>query len=81
MRPARSTSLINTRSTALTRPRIVSGVRMGTSTLRITMLTLSNAPTSASASADSQKLRDSPNTSVATPKPATTHSSVLRRPA
>ena len=69
--------LINTRSTAETRPRIESGVRNGTSTPRMTMLTLSNAPTSASAPSDSQKLRDKPKIIVATPKPATTHSKVL----
>ena len=62
---------MNIELTAETRPRISFGVLIWVMTCRITMLTLSNAPVSASAAIESQKFVEKPNTMVATPKPAT----------
>ena len=60
-----------------TRPRNSSGVSTCTSVLRTTTLTLSVAPQRNIIVMDSQNECDSPNTAVATPKPATASSSVI----
>ena len=57
--------------TALTRPRISSGVPSCTSVCRTITLTMSQAPTAISAAIDSTTLRESPKTIVKRPKPAT----------
>src|SRR5665213_736719 len=51
--------------TALTRPRIASGVAVCTSVLRVTTLIMSQAPTPISAAKDSGTEDDRPNTIVA----------------
>ncbi len=51
---------MKTMLTALTRPRISCGVRSCTTVERITTLTMSVAPSTASAASDSPKCRDSP---------------------
>ena len=63
--------LTNSELTALTRPRMSSGVSICTSVIRITTLTESAAPRTASASIDSQNELDRPNTMVAMPNTAT----------
>ena len=63
--------------TALTRPRISAGVRNCTSEKRITTLTTSAAPITASAASDRMRLVDSANTMIAAPKIATTANSTL----
>ena len=65
--------------TADTRPRIASEGNTWTNVLRTTMLTLSNAPVSASMARDKMKFCENPNTIVASPNPATDQSSA--RPA
>jgi hypothetical protein len=65
--------------TAPTRPRSSSGVRIWTSVLRTTTLTLSAAPSTRSAASDSGNDFESPKTIVARPKATTAVSSV--RPA
>ena len=62
---------MNRKFTAPTRPRISSGVASCTSEKRITTLTVSAAPSTASASSDSHIQCDSANTTVATPKTIT----------
>src|ERR1700689_783125 len=57
--------------TALTRPRMASGVSVCTRVLRVTTLTMSDAPTQISAAKDSGVQRDTPKINVATPKIAT----------
>ena len=57
--------------TALTRPRISSGVSSCTSVWRTTTLTMSTAPLMNSATIDSQNQCERPNTMVVTPKMAT----------
>ena len=54
---------MNSPFTALTRPRMASGVSSWTSVWRTTTLTMSAAPETASAAIDSQNTVDSPNTS------------------
>ena len=62
---------MNTEFTALTRPRISSGVCNCTSDVRITTLTMSDAPSSASVAIESGNDEESANTIVAPPKTAT----------
>ena len=62
---------MNIEFTALTRPRIASGVSSCTSMLRTNTLTMSPAPAMASATSESQKLVDRPKVIVHTPKSAT----------
>ena len=62
---------MKTALTALTRPRIGSGVSSCSSAPRITTLTVSKAPNAANAASDSQRTFDKANTSVPAPKPAT----------
>ena len=62
--------------TAATRPRMASGVSSCTKVWRVTTLTLSAAPVTASASSDRPKCSDRPNTTVATPNTATAPSSL-----
>ena len=64
-------ALMNRKFTAPTRPRISSGVASCTSEKRITTLTMSAAPSTASASTDSHIQCDSANTMVATPNTIT----------
>ena len=66
---------MNTELTALTRPRISSGVSSCTSDWRITTLTMSAAPTTTNATSDSANDVDNPNTNVAAPYNATAPSS------
>ena len=68
---------MKTMLTALTRPRIASGVASWTSAERTKTLTMSEAPAATRAASESAKLRESPKTTVATPKIAT-HASILR---
>ena len=70
---------MNIEFTALTRPRIASGVSSCTSRLRTNTLTMSPAPAIASMASDSQKLVESPNTMVAKPNDATPPN--IQRPA
>src|SRR2546426_405760 len=73
---------VKSECTALTRPRIVSGVRIWTSEARMTTLTTSDAPRTQSAASESAKLVETPNTTVAAPKTMTARNSVgpiLRR--
>ena len=58
---------MNTELTALTRPRMASGVASCTRVWRITTLTMSAAPEAASASSDSHRLVDRPNTTMVAP--------------
>ena len=58
---------MKTELTALTRPRMASGVSSCTSVWRTTMLTMSAAPPMANAASDSTKFVDKPNTSVTNP--------------
>src|SRR6266478_1580811 len=67
---------VNSECTALTRPRIVSGVRIWTSEARMTTLTTSDAPRTQSAASESAKLVETPNTTVAAPKTMTARNSV-----
>jgi 2-oxoglutarate ferredoxin oxidoreductase subunit beta len=60
-----------TEFTAPTRPRIASGVSNCTRDIRITTLTMSDAPRTTSAANDRGSELDSPKTTVATPKDAT----------
>ena len=62
---------MKTMFTALTRPRIASGVASCTSADRTKTLTMSEAPMSTRATSDTAKLRDRPNAIVAAPKTAT----------
>ncbi len=62
---------MNSMFTALTRPRIASGVRICTRAKRITTLTTSAAPSTASAASDSGSERDTANTAVASPNTIT----------
>ncbi len=62
---------MNTELTALTRPRISSGVATCTRVCRITTLTMSKPPVAISASTERGKLRDSPNSAVVAPKAPT----------
>ena len=71
-------ALMNRKFTAPTRPRISSGVASCTSEKRITTLTVSAAPRTASASTDSHIQCDSANTTVAAPKTITAWN--IRRP-
>src|ERR1700730_6784292 len=59
---------IKSEFTALTRPRISSGVASWIKVTRTYTLTMSEAPSNASATTDSVKSVESPNTIVATPK-------------
>ena len=68
---------MNSELTALTRPRMASGVDNCTSVPRMITLTMSDAPSSSSAISDKDRLRESPNTMVNTPNPATHHSMVV----
>ncbi len=70
---------MNTISIAFTRPRSESGVTSGAIVDRSTMLAMSTPPLTASATIESQSERESPKTTIATPKAPTTSSSV--RPA
>ena len=70
---------MNTKLTALTRPRSRSGVVTCTRVWRMTMLTMSNPPAAARATSDSHKLVEIAKTTVAKPKPATQAS--IRLPA
>ena len=63
-------------STAITRPRISSGVRNCTSVARMITLTMSAAPKKISAASDSTKLLETPKTIVQIPNPATDHNNV-----
>ena len=67
---------MKTMSTALTRPRISSGVMSCTSVARITTLIMSEAPTSTSATRETTRLREIPKMMVNMPKAATHHSMV-----
>src|SRR5215471_8064494 len=67
---------INTEFTALTRPRISSGVPNCTSVCRTITLTMSHAPTSTSAAMLRTTFLDNPNATVQIPKPAT-HQSMI----
>ncbi|MNS81360.1 hypothetical protein D3C72_1150710 [compost metagenome] len=62
--------------TALTRPRMASGVSSCTSVWRITTLTMSAPPDTASAMSETRKLFDSPNTTMHSPNAPTASSSV-----
>ncbi len=62
---------MNSMDTALTRPRMVSGVDSWIRLPRTFTLTMSEAPSTNSASSDSGNQVDRPNTMVATPKIAT----------
>src|SRR2546426_11038097 len=62
---------VNSECTALTRPRIASGVRICTSETRMTTLTTSEAPRTASASSERARWVDTPKTTVARPKTET----------
>jgi hypothetical protein len=64
--------LMKTASTEFTRPRISSGVSIWTSAPRITMLTISHAPSATSEASDSQKVTDTatPCSSLASSSPA-----------
>ncbi|MNY45848.1 hypothetical protein D3C86_1809830 [compost metagenome] len=67
---------------AETRPRMASGVKCWSIVERITMLTMSNAPTRKSKPQETAGLSERPNPMVATPNPATTPSRIgpfLRR--
>ena len=66
--------------TAVTRPRTSSGVPSCTSVMRITTLTMSEAPSTASAASATTKLFDSANTTVESPKPATAANIILPAP-
>ena len=66
-------------STALTRPRISSGVATWIKVPRTMTLTMSVAPTKTSAASESARLCEMPNNTVQTPNPATHHS--MERPA
>ena len=57
--------------TALTRPRIASGVRIWASDRRMTMLTTSAAPSTVSAASERAKLVERPKTTVAAPNTIT----------
>src|SRR5882724_4091820 len=59
---------VKSECTALTRPRIPSGVRTCARETRMTMLTTSAAPSTVRATIDKTKLVDSPKITVATPK-------------
>src|ERR1035437_9136666 len=67
---------MNIMLTALTRPRISSGVEICTSVCRTTTLTMSHAPSTTSAATDNPTFRDSPNTTVHAPNPPTHHSMI-----
>ncbi len=67
---------MNTELTALTRPRMASGISSCTRVWRTTTLTVSAAPDVARASSDNQKLPDRPNTTMHKPNKATAISSV-----
>ena len=62
---------MNIEFTALTRPRIASGVSSCTSMLRTNTLTMSPAPAIASMAIDNQRLVDSPTVIMQTPNTAT----------
>ena len=62
---------MDTEWTALTRPRMPSGVRICTSEWRITTLSRSAAPSTVSAASDTSRFVDTPNTMVATPNTRT----------
>ena len=66
---------MKTRFTADTRPRSSSGVSSWTTVWRITTLTLSSAPATKSAASESQNHVESPKTMIASPNPATDHTS------
>jgi hypothetical protein len=66
---------MKTELTALTRPRMSSGVSSCTRVWRMTTLTMSAAPPTASISSDSQKWVDRPKTMVLSPYTATAPSS------
>ncbi len=68
---------MNTELTALTRPRISSGVATCTRVWRTTTLTMSKAPVAARAMSESGKLRERPNSAVAAPN-APTAQSIIR---
>ncbi len=70
---------MNTELTALTRPRISSGVATCTRVWRTTTLTMSNAPVAARAMSDSGKLRETPNKAVVAPNNPT--ETIIIRPA
>ncbi len=67
---------VKSECTALTRPRIASGVRIWASDMRMTMLTTSAAPSTVRAISESVKLVETPNTTVAAPKTITERKSV-----
>src|SRR5829696_151309 len=70
---------MNMEFTALTRPRIASGVSSCTSSWRTYTLTMSPAPNKASTAMDSQKCFETPKMTVATPNAATPPN--IQRPA
>ncbi len=70
---------MNTELTALTRPRISSGVATCTRVCRTTTLTMSKPPVATRASMDSGKLRERPNSTVVAPKAPTAQ--IIKRPA
>ena len=67
---------MNTELTALTRPRMASGVSSWTRVWRTTTLTMSAAPDTDSATNDSTKLEDAPNATMARPYTPTASSKV-----
>ncbi len=68
---------MKTMFTALTRPRIASGVAFCSRTRRTTTLTMSAAPSVTSAASESAKLFESPKTIVAAPNTATATSILI----
>ncbi len=63
-------------STAVTRPRISSGVASCVRVARMITLIMSLAPSSSSAISETVRLRETPKMIVKIPNPATAHSSV-----
>ena len=66
--------------TAVTRPRTASGVPSCTSVMRITTLTMSDAPSTTNAASATMNELDSANTMVASPYIATTANMILPAP-
>jgi hypothetical protein len=73
-------ALMNTISTAVTRPRSSSGVASAAVVERMFIEYMSAYPVATSAANDSGALRERPNTTVATPNAATATSSVRPAP-
>ena len=68
---------VNTELTALTRPRISSGVAICINVVRIFTLTMSAAPRTAIATSDTHRISDSPNATVQIPKTTTVPNMIL----